>query len=355
MCIRFTALCLFSLMMEATSLASAASVVMKDNFLDKDGLVATKPQFEFTAGALFLQPTGSNLDYAVLGFPLPVNSPHWDVATVFPGYSTGFYLGGRYILRNAVNDLQLNWAHLSTNDADAVHAGANQFTTPIFQSGPSVGQTINPASQNAYANVKFNYDIINLDAGQMVGYGYNTQLRFFAGLSGGQLKETFTTSFQDNAKTFNISYTNKSQFTGVGPLFGVDTLYKLPYSIGVTGTLSASALIGSLNPSTTYAYTSPQVSGINYQSIAPRNTTQLVPGLHGKLGLNHAHLFDNGSIWTIEAGYEYANYFNAIVAYNPLTVFGDVTTGTIALSSLGKTVSNFAVNGPFVNLSVQFA
>lgn len=121
--IRFTTLCLFGLMLEATSLASAAPAVMKDSFPDKDALVATKPHFEFTAGALFLQPTGSNLDYAVLGFPLPVNSPHWDVATVSPGYSTGFYLGGRYIFRHAVNDLQLNWAHLNTNDSDAVHAG----------------------------------------------------------------------------------------------------------------------------------------------------------------------------------------------------------------------------------------
>ena len=40
---------------------------------------------------------------------------------------------------------------------------------------------------------------------------------------------------------------------------------------------------------------------------------------------------------------------------NTLTVFGDVTTGTISLSSSGKSVSNFAVNGPYVNLSVQFA
>ncbi len=169
------------------------------------------------------------------------------------------------------------------------------------------------------------------------------------------MKESLNTNFQDDAQTFNINFINKSQFTGVGPLFGVDTLYQLPHNIGVTGTLSAAALIGSLNPSTAYISTSPELTGTNYQSINPRNTTQVVPGLHGKLGLNYAHLFNNGSTWTIEAGYEYANYFNAIVAYNPATVFGEVDLGTIALESLGKTVSNFAVNGPFVNLSVQFA
>ena len=151
-----------------------------------------------------------------------------------------------------------------------------------------------------------------------------------------------------------INFINKSQFTGVGPLFGVDGLYRLPHHLGVTGALSASALIGSLDPSTTYISTTPQVSN-NHQSITPRNTTQVVPGLQGKLGLNYEYLLNNGSVWTLEAGYEYANYFNAIVAYNPVSVVGETNIGTIALQSLGKTVSNFAVNGPFVNLSVKFA
>ena len=165
---KYTTFCLLGLMLEATSLASAAPAVMKDYSPDKDALASTKPHFEFTAGALFLQPSGSNLDYAVLGFPFPVISPRWDVGTVFPGYSTGFYLGGRYIFQNAENDLQLNWAHINTSDSDSVHAGNGQFATPLFQSGPSVGQSGNPPSQNAYATAKFNYDIINLDAGQVI-------------------------------------------------------------------------------------------------------------------------------------------------------------------------------------------
>lgn len=213
---KYTTLSLLGFTLAATSLVHAVSAVMNNNISDKDGIVSTKPHFEFTAGALFLQPTGSNLDYAVLGFPYPVLSPHWDVGTVTPGYSTGFYLGGRYLSRSAENDVQLNWAHLSTNDADSLHAGSGQFTTPLFQSGPSAGQGANPATQEAFATAQFNYDIINLDAGQTVHYGQRTDLRFFAGLSGGQLKETLNTSFQDYAQTFNINFLRTGQKIKIG-------------------------------------------------------------------------------------------------------------------------------------------
>ena len=227
-----------------------------------------------------------------------------------------------------------------------------------FQAGPSAGQQLNNASQQAHATARFNYDVINLDAGQLVNYGNQTQLRFFAGLSGAQLKETLDAAFQDNAATYNINSENKSKFTGAGPLFGVDGYYQLPYNVGFIGTATASALIGSLQASTQYTSYSPQLAaaGIttNYQSITPKSTQQVVPGLDGKLGLNYSHVLGKGSEFTLEVGYEYATYFNAIVAYNPAVIFGEVNLGTIALSSLNKSVSNFSVNGPFINASVRF-
>ena len=338
------------------SIATAAAPnMMNGALLDKDGVNNSKSHLEVTFGALILQPTGTNLDYAVLGFPFPVVSPHWDVATINPSYSAGFDLGGRYIFQNNVNDVQLNWDHLNTNNSNSTYAGSGQFATPLFQSGPSIGQNSNPATQQAHAIAKFNYDVVNIDVGHVVDYSAQTQVRYFAGLSGAQLKEWFSVSFQDNAQTFDINSINKSRFIGIGPLFGVDGLYKLPHNIGVTGSLAASALMGSMQPRTDYISTSPEITGQNYQSITPRNTTQVVPGIEGKLGLNYVYSFDNGALAKVAVGYEYANYFNAIVAYNPATVFGEINTGTIALESLGKSVSNFAVNGPYVNLSIQFS
>ena len=139
-------------------------------------------------------------------------------------------------------------------------------------------------------------------------------------------------------------------------MLGVSGQYGLPYHFGIIGEISASGLIGMLDSVTNYASSSPQlaINGIttNYQSISPRNASQLVPSLEGKLGLNYQFSMHDMT-WTVEAGYEYSTYFNAITTYNPSTVFGEVNLGTIALSSLDKWVSNFSLNGPFAGLRVR--
>ena len=317
------------------------------------------PETGITVGAVFLQPAASNLDYAVLGFPLPAQSPHWNVAILKPGLTTGFDLGGRYHLKQSDNDVRINWTHVSTQDSASTIAGENEYVMPLFQAGPSAGLSFDNPSQQARATAQFNYDIINADAGQFVNYGQRTQLRFSAGVTGGQLKETLNRSFQDDAATYLLSIENTSKFIGAGPLFTLNGLYQLPYHIGLIGSLNASALIGQLQSSTNYSASSTQLKldnvAVNYQNISPDNTTQVVPGLDGKLGLNIVHSFGKGTICSVDVGYEYATYFNAIAAYNPTGVDAELSTGTITLSSLGKFISNYSMSGPFVNLNVKFS
>jgi len=336
-----------------------STVFASNNPPDKDIVTTNTPRFELTFGALFLQPTGTDLDYAVWGFPLPAASPNWNVATVKPGYSTGFDLSGRYFFDSKETDADLSWKHLDTSNQNSVHAGKNQFTTPLFQSGPSIGQNANPVTTDAFATAKFNYDVVNLDAGMSVHYFRPGQLRFYAGLSGARLKESLSATFQDAAVTYMLNSTNSSTFTGMGPIFGLDGLYQLPYHLGITGTVAASALIGSVKTNTNYTASSPQLAaqGIttNHQSINPRETTQVVPGFDAKLGINYVYTFSKGSVIKLEVGYQSATYFNAIVNYNPATIFGEFNLGTVAVESLGKSVSNFSVNGPYVNMTIGIA
>jgi hypothetical protein len=320
---------------------------------------ATEHQFELSIGPLFLQPSSTLLDYAVLGFPLPVQTPHWKVSAVRPGYSTGFDLAGRYYIPNTNYDAHLSWDHLKTKDSNTTQAGSSQFVVVLFQAGPSAGQSLNNPSTHAKATAKFNYDVVNLDVGRYFDYYDNIQLRLYLGLSGAQIKENLSATFRDNAATFNINTTNNSKFTGIGPLFGIDGKYQLLGSgFGISGSAILSALIGTLDPITSFTSSSPELSagGItsNFQTISPANSTQVVPAFDGKLGLNYAHVFNRNTSFSLALGYEYAVYFNSLVAYNPSTVFGNVNLGTIALSSLGKSVSNFSVQGPFLNVVVNF-
>lgn len=326
-------------------------------FIDRP--LATQPSFELSLGALFFQPSSSLLDYAVFGFPFPVQSPHWKVSAVKPGYSTGFDIGGRYYIPCTKNDVHLSWSHLRTSDSNTTQAGPSQFVVVMFQAGPSVGQNLNNPSTHATATAKFYYDVVNLDVGRYFDYYDNTQLRVYLGLSAVQIKENLSATFRDNAATFSVNMTNNSRFTGIGPLFGIDGKYQIPCSgFGIFSSAIVSGLIGTLDPVTNFTSSSPElaINGItsNLQSITPANMTQVVPALDGKLGLNYAHAFDRNTSFTLALGYEYAVYFNSIVAYTPSTVFGNVNLGSIALSSLNKSVSNFSVQGPFLNASVNF-
>ena len=153
-------------------------------------------EWELAAGVVGLQPTATNLDYAVLGFPFPVQSPHWDISAVVPDYSAGFYIEGRYWFQTKKNDVRANWTRLTTNDSDATYAASGDFAVPLFQAGPSAGQGFNDPSQQALANAQFNYNVIHVDVGQYVTFGQNMQLRLFGGISGTEIKETLSATFQ---------------------------------------------------------------------------------------------------------------------------------------------------------------
>lgn len=321
--------------------------------------ITPEAKFEISGSALFFQPSSTLLDYAVYGFPFPTQSPHWKVSSVRPGFSPGFDIAGRYYIPCSDYDLHLSWDHLRTSNSDTTQAGPNQFVVVMFQAGPSAGQILNNPSTHAKANAKFYYDVVNLDIGRYFTYSDNTQVRLYAGISGVQLKQNLSTTFRDNAATYSINLTTNSKFTGYGPLLGIDGNYQFPCTgFGAFASMTVSGLIGTQDPLTSFTSSSPELtsSGIssNYQTISPSNSTQVVPAFDGSIGVNYAFGFSDAVLFRVAIGYEYADYLNSVVAYTPSTVFGNINTGTIALSSLGKSVSNFSVQGPFINVAMRF-
>lgn len=320
-----------------------------------DSSLSSPANVEFTIGALYLQPSSSLLDYAVHGFPFPVQSPHWKVSSVQPDYSAGFDVGFRYDMANSRNDINLTWDHLQTRDSDYTRSDAGEFVVVMYQAGPSAGQNLNNPSQQATATANFNYDVVNLTAGHTLDLTNNMKVRLSAGLSAAQIKQSLLAVFSDYAATFSINNTSSSKFIGIGPQFAVDGSYASSCGFGVLASMSLSALIGTINPITTFISTSPELTSVNYQSISPANATQVVPAFNGKLGFTYKHSFYRQSTVTVALGYEYADYLNAVSSYTPSVVFGNINTGAIALSSLQKSMSNFSVQGPFLNFTFSYA
>src|SRR5262249_27409223 len=153
------------------------------------GVPNLTPGFEFSAGLLVLKPGADNLGYATVTTFLPIQSPQWAVQNVNPQYQCGFQVGGRYVLPNSGNDIQVNWDHLHTSDSAAVAVGnpATQWISPFSQTGPSTSETSNEVGlfhlKAAQAQVDFHYDELNADLGQSLSIGPYTRLRLFGGLS----------------------------------------------------------------------------------------------------------------------------------------------------------------------------
>lgn len=322
------------------------------------------PLYEVSAGALFLRPAGAT-DYNVLtspfnpNVPTPILSPRWEAQEISPSTQTGFTLNLRRNFADTNRDISLNWAHLRTNDTASTAANNNappyrEMDGPFFEIGPDAG-----VLRNAVGRVKFNYDVVNLEAAKHIQLDSAIKARLFGGISGVWLKEELTATYTGDAH-FMFSNTNTSKFNGGGLRVGLDGAYQVTSYFDIVGLVASSVLLGSQQPNTTFTGTSDILiaSGIpvNHQGISHKSYTQVVPALDAKLGLKFNYAYSPDCVFSLEGGYMGAVYVNAIQNYVPATyVPGSegINTGSIFLQSLTKTTEDFSVNGPYVTASLK--
>jgi hypothetical protein len=253
------------------------------------------PGFEFSASSLFLKPGANNLGYATVTTFLPVGNPQWAVETLDPSYQPGFSVGSRYAFPCSGNDIQINWEHLRTSDSDslAVSDPATQWVSPFNQTGPSTSESANEVGvfhlKATQAQVDFDYDMANIDVGQTVNIGSNTQLRLFAGLTCVRLREQLVSTFYNDPNIVPvppviavpdptlryITLNNTSTYTGLGPRLGLTTAYKLPQGFTFVGQLSGAILEGWMQPAQ-YSFAAVFDDVVNSEQISSRTVSQVV-------------------------------------------------------------------------------
>ncbi len=321
-----------------------------------------KPGMEYSIAAVWLKPGASNLNYVIYNKGLPLQSPSWTEKEIQPSYSPGFTLGIRYIFPNIQDvDVNLNWTHLSTNDSSSISTDSNSyFLGPDYEIGPS-GIPI----RNASGKVTFNYDVVNLDVGQFIRIGESVHLRFFGGLSTAFLRENVIANYSGNttgtyAGPFHVNQNVVSNFTGVGPRFGIYADNTTQSGFGFFGEAAVSALIGSMYSKTGYVSSAQQLLTVynqtsNSQTIADDRVYQTVPAFDAKLGINYTYALKNNALLTIAAGYQAAVYINAISQYLPASLVPNqgIETGGIFVATMSHTLSNYSVQGPFLNFTLK--
>jgi hypothetical protein len=335
----------------------------------------------FHIEGLYLQPDSNNLKYAVF---VAGNQPYkqsWHNQTVNPGYSPGFEVGINYAFQQTPYNVSADRMHVGTSDSSSMQASDNidistvQFVAPPYDVGPAVF-----GIKRATSTVTSNFNSIDLDLGRIFAYDSHLKGRVFAGLNILNIKQNISTTFSDYRGSpeipdqayglpadpaFYFTTKNSSDYLGVGPNLGLNIQYQANNGLGIVGEFVGALTVGTISSQDNFISASKRLNdlGINpsQQEITVPNATQFVPGLDSKLGLFYSRTMHDMD-FTIEAGYRFAYYFNAISTISPDTLvqpgldatIPEFATGTMAINSTTTSNSPYSLQGPYLNLTVAF-
>ncbi|HHT0594519.1 TPA: Lpg1974 family pore-forming outer membrane protein [Legionella anisa] len=347
----------------ALMVTSSFAAPMKDDNSLTVTIPDMNPGFEFNVSALYLQPIASNFGWSVTTTVLPIPSPNWSVNVIEPDFSPGFNIGARYFFLNPGTDVQLNWSHLNTSDADEVIVNpSSQWVSPFSQTGTPPTQTgqITGISLLKVGKVrlKFNYDSVHLDMGKFINLGSSLQTRLFTGLSALFLKEEINSTFNGLPNLPIFNFNNTSTYNGIGPRLGLNNTYRLYHKVHLVGQLAGSILYGKMQPAQ-YKFTGTSIElilagiNVNYEGLSNPGVNQIVPALDSKLGLSYTYLIKQTSQLTVELGYQGAVYFDALSSYETNTNVIAIDSGSLSTSSAKHTHSNFSVGGPYITINIR--
>lgn len=337
-----------------------------------------KSGVEVTLEGLLLRPSNSDLDYttnstptiALTGGDLPVEiTNNQTVSQVNPKYNFGFRVGLGYVFPDSGNDVQLNWTHFSKSSDDSVTAAPGSFlvtdldvplpslSSPVVGPNDTVSNAFNPT---ASSSVDFKYDAVDLDAGQYLDIGTRLRVRMFGGLRFARVEsdrtDTYSAAYNyvsnetgDFVAQASYDETDNldSKFNGVGPRMGFDTSYHIANCFGIVGHFAGALLVGSVDTTTNSNVVlgfnpDPGVlADINVNTSSNDNVTRVVPAFDAKLGLDYTYIFDNQSTLSLEIGYQWTQYIDAVDRLNESAVPGVVT----------RTTSSVGFDGPYLTLN----
>ncbi len=312
--------------------------------------------YSVSCSALFLQPNSSNLYYGAEAIPLPLPSPNWKSLEIQPDYHWGFDLSLKTFFNKPNVSIVVCWERLHSSDTSSTTVGNENMVGPYFNIGPDA-----VAYKNASGKVDHQFDAVNLHFDRQLICDPCFKTNFFGGVDFARIKQTITSNFSNNDETITRYISTPTEFTGVGPGFGVDFAYDFCRGLSFTGETSISLLMGWLRNSVTFLSTSPSLEGLqitppNTQTTDIPNRTQIVPGFSGKLGFSYSTCC-RGNTVTIDFGYQAQVYINAIQSVDmSVEVTEPPVVSDVGVFALGfrRTLSNFLLSGPYLTVNVAF-
>jgi len=247
----------------------------------------------------------------------------------------GFQIEGSFHF-NTGNDVTVSWYHLinSTKNYNLV-------------------DLLDPTDTFVNLSIQNRWDAVNAELGQFVDFSANKKIRFHGGFQFASIKvnDNFyyispsTSSTLAEIDTYE-SNPNSTQYNGFGPRTGIDMNFVFGNGFGIYAKAAAAVLIGTskLNDRATEISVD-SVTDLTLSTttnIISGSRTSVVPELEAKLGASYTYDMAQGAL-TLDAGYMWVNYFNALNNYLSVASGGvEVPVTPIA--------SDFSVAGPYIGL-----
>ncbi|MGL5742618.1 MAG: Lpg1974 family pore-forming outer membrane protein [Legionella sp.] len=217
----------------------------------------------------------------------------------------GFQIEGSYHF-NTGNDITLTWYHLDTgwNNHEFVRDDLGLLADEDVRFG--------------YGH-KNRWDAVNGELGQFVDFSANKKIRFHGGFQFASIKRSIHAFAAleniDNDNDFLGRLEGNTQYNGFGPRTGIDMNYVFGNGFGIYAKAATALLVGSAKHGFDFdgrrVIDGVVVSGLDVNVGGTR--TAIVPELEAKLGANYTYAMAQGDL-TLDAGYMWFNYFNALNA-----------------------------------------
>jgi len=315
------------------------------------------PGFSVSVTGLALQPSASNLDYAVYTHPLPITTPNWTQLVIKPGYTPAVDIGLQYNFADAATQVNLDWLYLSTSNSTSFSAsGANSSVAPPYYFGPLAQALL---GTSAKSSVQFQVSNVGVTLGHLINLGSHIQLDPFAGVSGGYLKQDLVSTYvgtDSSASPYSITSYNVSKFTGIGPRLGVNATYFITEHFGVSARFSTSLFAGVIRTNTNFSSFGAGNHIPVYTGLANQSENRVVPEFDSKLEMSYLMPMKGAqSSLSLAVGYLFSAYMNGINQVVPITLVpGAFNGGTLAIETTGQSQSNLDLNGPYASLIWKF-
>ncbi len=325
--------------------------------------------YQLYGEVLFLQPNGSSLCYAVEAIPKnyklpnPLLEANWFAHEISPSYYPAFDIGAKIEFLDMEMCLVLDYERLSGGEVQQFNV-PNGFAMvgPLFDIGPDAEPYI-----SAKGKAVFRFDMAGLLLEKRL---YNNQcwmIDYCVGASFARIKQYMRTQYSSAGGSIARVIKNPSLFLGGGITSGGSFAFRVANHFQIMGSSSISLLMGCMTNRVTYRSYAPSISQAgNPQPTTERtrvpNRSQLVPGFEEKFGFTFDFPISCNGTFSIEAGYLFQIFLNAIqnfditviVDASDLTSSGLVFTDGYYAQGFQRTLSNFILTGPYLNLNATF-